>query len=199
MPARRLLLLAALLTAMPPSLAAQRDPNDADAREIRAYTLTMPKLRLLNQVMLDLKKQQEADPAYRALQQKKKELAALEQKDEPTEAEERRMAQLGEEIAAAEEAEEDEGDDGPRSLRELEKRMADDSRVSGALKRAGLGPREAAVMQFALLQAGFAASMLESGTIKEIPKDVNAGNVRFYQANQAELQGLAGLKSESDE
>jgi hypothetical protein len=192
-------MVAALLAAMPLSLAAQRDVNDADAREVRAYTLTMPKLRQLNQVMLDLKKQQEADPAYRALQQKKKELAALERKDEPTEAEEERMARLGEEIAAAEEAEEDEEDDGPKSLSELAQRMAGDPRIAGPLKRAGLAPREAAVMQFALLQAGFTASMLESGTIKQIPKEANAANVRFYQANKAELQGLAGLVAENDE
>jgi hypothetical protein len=192
-------MLAALLAAIPLPLAAQRDLGDADAREVRAYTLTMPKVRQLNQVMLDLKKQQEADPAYRALQQKKKELAALEQKDEPTEAEEERMARLGEEIAAAEQAEEDEQDDGPKSLSELAQRMAGDPRIAGPLKRAGLAPREAAVMQFALLQAGFTASMLESGTIKEIPKEANAANVRFYQANKTELEGLAGLKAERDE
>jgi hypothetical protein len=55
-------------------------------------------------------------------------------------------------------------------------------------------------MQFALFQAGFAASMLESGTIKEIPKEVNAANVKFYQANRAELEAMPGLnKDEEDE
>jgi hypothetical protein len=179
--------------------AAQANTGDADAREVQAYTLTMPKLRQLNQAMLDLRKQDESDPAYRALQQKKKELAVLGEKEEPTEADQDRMAKLEEEIQQAEGDEDDGADDNLNSLSDLEKRMASDPRIAGALKRAGLAPREAAVMQFALFGAGFAATMLESGTIKEIPKDVNAANVKFYQANKAELEAMTGLNQDKED
>jgi len=194
------LALAALLVSLAPTPAtAQASTADADAREVQAYVLTMPKLRQLNQAMLDLRKQQESDPAYRALQQKKKELAVLSEKDEPTEADQDRMARLEEEIQEAEQADDGEDMDEAKSLSDVAARMSADPRVAGALKRAGLAPREAAVMQFALFGAGFAASMLESGTIKEIPKDVNAANVKFYQANKAELEAMAGLNKDEEE
>jgi hypothetical protein len=54
-------------------------------------------------------------------------------------------------------------------------------------------------MLFALFGAGLTAEMLESGTIKEIPKTANADNVRFYQANKAELKAMQGLSKEAVE
>jgi hypothetical protein len=193
----RCLSFAALLaTVAPLALAAQGKSADADAREVQAYVLTMPKLRQLDQAMRDVRTQAESDPAYRARQQRKKELAALQAKDDPTAKEQDRMAQLEDEIQRAEEDEEDADEGNPKSLSEMVARIAAEPRVSGALKRAGLAVREAAVMQLALFQAGFAASMLESGTIKEIPKDVNAANVKFYQANKAALQAMSGLAAE---
>jgi hypothetical protein len=78
-------------------------------------------------------------------------------------------------------------------------RMAADPRIAGALKRAGLAPREAATLQLAFFQAAFTAGMLESGTIKEIPKEVNAENVKFYQANKAEIAALTALGDQEDQ
>lgn len=183
---------AALLASLAPLPAPAQAPPDADTREVLAYRLTMPKLRQLNQVFLDLHRQQEADPAYQQLQKKKTELAALAEKEDPTEAELERMARLEEEIAELEEAEE--GDDvQDESLSAMAARMEADPRVAGALKRGGLGAREAATMMLALFQAGLTAELLESGTVKEMPKDVNAENVRFYQANRAAIAALEGL------
>jgi hypothetical protein len=180
----------ALAAAVPTAVA-----QDADTREVLAYRLSMPKLRQLNEVMADLQRQMEADPAYQALQRKKRELAALAEKDELTEAEQERMAKLEEEIAAAEEAEEEEdvgGED--QSLTALAARMEADQRIAAALRRGGLSAREAATIQFALLQAALAAELMESGGVKEVPKDVSAENVRFYQANKAAIQALSGLR-----
>jgi hypothetical protein len=187
-------LLVALATA---PAAAQGNTGAADAREVQAYRLTMPKLNQLNQAMADLRRQRDADPAYQRVLGKKKELARLNEKDEPSDADRDRMDQLQAEIEEAEQAE-DEPEDKDQSLSGLAQRMAADPRVAGALKRAGLAPREAATMQLALFQVGFAVGLLESGTIKEIPKDVNPDNVKFYQANRAAIEALTGLRERDD-
>jgi len=187
-------LLVALATA---PAAAQGNTGAADAREVQAYRLTMPKLNQLNQAMADLRRQRDADPAYQRVLTKKKELARLSEKDEPSDADRDRMDQLQAEIEEAERAE-DEPEDKDQSLSGLAQRMAADPRIAGALKRAGLAPREAATMQLALFQVGFAVGLLESGTIKEIPKDVNPDNVKFYQANRAAIEALTGLREPDD-
>ncbi|MDH4131074.1 MAG: hypothetical protein OEW17_04975 [Gemmatimonadota bacterium] len=198
MMSRAPLALAALLVSLAPATAgAQASTADADAREIQAYRLTMPKLKQLNQAMAELRKLEEADPAHQALQKKYKELATLSEKEEPTAADQERMAQLEDEIQRADTDEDDE--DNAQSLSDLAARMAADPRIAGALKRAGLAPREAATMQLAFLQVAFAMAFYESETIKEIPKDVNPENVKFYQANKAELATLTALGDQAME
>jgi hypothetical protein len=191
---------ATLLVLAPAPAAAQGNTTDADTREVLGYRLTMPKLRQLNAFIEDLHRQRDADPAYQALMKKKKELAALSEKDELTEADQERMAQLDEEIAEAEMAEEDaERLDPEQSLSGMADRMAADPRVAGALKRAGLAPREAATMQLAFFQAALTVGLLESGTIKEIPKESNTENVRFLQANRAGIAALTALSDQEKE
>jgi hypothetical protein len=51
----------------------------------------------------------------------------------------------------------------------------------------------------AFVQVAFAVGLLESGTIKEIPKEVNAENVKFYQANKAEIATLTALRNQEDQ
>jgi hypothetical protein len=189
---------AALLVLAPAPAAAQGQTADADTREVQAYRLTMPKLKQLNQFFVDLVRQREADPAYQALLKKKKELEALGAKDELSEAEQERMAQLETEIEEAELAEEG-AEEEDQSLSAMAGRMAADPRIAGALKRAGLAPREAATLQLAFFQAAFTVGMLESGTIKEIPKEANSENVKFFQANRAEIAALTALGDQEKE
>jgi hypothetical protein len=192
------LAFATLLVALAPAAAAaQANTDAADTREVQAYRLTMPKLTQLNQALADLYRQRDADPAYQQRLKKKKELATLSEKDELTDAEQERFDQLTAEIEEAERAEEG-PDDTDQSLSAMARRMAADPRVAGALKRANLAPREAATMQLALLQVVFAVGMKESGAIKEIPKDVNPDNVKFYQANRTAIEGLTALRSRDE-
>jgi hypothetical protein len=192
------LVLSTLLMALAAAPAAgQAGTAAADTREVQAYRLTMPKLTQLNQALADLYRQRDADPAYQQRLKKKKELATLSEKDELTDAEQERFDQLTAEIEEAERAEEG-PDDTDQSLSAMARRLAADPRVAGALKRANLAPREAATMQLALLQVVFAVGMKESGAIKEIPKDVNPDNVRFFQANRAAIEGLTALKARDD-
>ncbi len=177
--------------------AAQASSSAADTREVLAYRLTMPKLNQLNQAMADVQRQREADPAYQRLQGKRRELAALGEKDELSEAEQERMERLEEEIAEAEQAEEG-PDEADQSLAGMSRRMERDPRIAGALRRASLAPREAATMQIALLQAVLVAGLLESGHLKEIPKDASPENVRFVQANQAAINAMTLLRDQED-
>jgi hypothetical protein len=189
---------AALLASLGPvPAAAQGLTSDADTREVLAYQLTMPKLRQMNQALADFQRQREADPAHQQLLRKKRELEALNGKDELSEAEMDRMAQLEEEIAMAEEEEDlgwEEGED--QSLSAMAERLAADPRSAGALRRAGLTPREAVTMQLAFIQAAFAAAMLESQASTQVPDGVNAGNVKFVQANKAEIATLTALQQQ---
>jgi hypothetical protein len=188
---------AALLGSLAPAPTAAQAGADADTREVQAYRLTMPKLKQLNAVLADLQRQRAADPAYQQLLKKKQELEALGKKDELTDAEQRRMEQLATEIEEAEQAE-DEPEAEDQSLSAMAERMAADPRIAGALQRAGLPPREAATMMLAFFQAAVTAELLESGTIKEIPKEANADNVKLYQANKAEIATLTALRDQKE-
>ena len=190
---------AALLVLAPAPAPAQGNAADADTREVLAYRLTMPKLRQLNQFIEDLHRQEEADPAYQAVLKKKKELEALNAKEELTEAEQERMAQLEAEIEEAEQGEDELEEEADQSLSAMAARMVADPRIAGALKRAGLAPREAATLQLAFFQAAFAVGLLESGVIKEIPKEASTENVKFFQANRAEIATLTALGDQEKE
>lgn len=192
---RRSLLVATLVALLVPSAILAQD---ADTREVLAYRLTMPKLKQLNAVMVDLHRQRDADPAYQQLQRKKKELAALGEKDELSDAEQDRMARLEAEIEELEQADEM-PEDQDQSLSAMAERLAADPRAAAALKKAGLAPREAATMSLALFQAAFTVGLLDSGTIKSIPKDASTENVKFYQANRAEIEALEGLAREGED
>jgi hypothetical protein len=54
-------------------------------------------------------------------------------------------------------------------------------------------------LQLAFFQAAFTVGMLESGTIKEIPKEANSENVKFFQANRAEIAALTALGDQEKE
>lgn len=193
-----LALTALLVAVISVPAAAQAGTDAADTREVQAYRLTMPKLTLLNQAIADALRQRESDPAFQRLRGKKEELARLNEKEDATDAEQERMGRLEEEIREAEEAEDD-PEDTDQSLSGMARRMAANPQIAGALRRAGLAPREAATMQLALIQVALAVGMKEAGHIKEIPKDVNPDNVRFYQANRAAIEALTALRPEEDD
>ena len=193
----RLVLVALLAALVPVAASAQSPADDADSREVLAYRLTMPKLRQLNQAGLDAAKVRDADPKYRGMAKKKQEYKALQEKEDLTDAEQKRLDQLEREISETDNGV-DANDPNTKSLSDMARQIESNPQLSAALRKAGLPAREAAVMMLALFQAGFTAGMLESGTIKQIPKTVNADNVKFFQANKAELESLQGLSQEAE-
>ena len=194
-----LALIALLISLAPAPAAAQAGTADADTREVQAYRLTLPRLKQLNAAMADLHRQRDADPAYQQLLKKKKELSVLREKEDPTDSDGERMDRLEAEIREAEEAEDGPEDTKDQSLTTMAQLMAADPRIAGALKRASLAPREAATMQLAFIQAALTVGLLESGTIKEIPKDLNSDNVKFLQANRAEVKALTALGQQEED
>jgi hypothetical protein len=66
--------------------------------------------------------------------------------------------------------------------------------MNNALTSAGLTPREYAKFLFALIGAATVADMIEQGAIKEVPKElassVNPENIKFCQANKAQVQAF---------
>lgn len=192
------LALTILLVALASVPAAAQATADADTREVQAYRLTLPKLKQLNAAMADLRRQREADPASQQVLKKKQELAVLSEKEALTDSDQERMDRLEAELREAEESEDAPEDTEAQSLSGMAQRMAADPHIAGALKRAGLAPREAATMQLAFIQVALIVGLLESGTIKEIPKDVNSENVKFLQANRAEIKALTGLAQQDD-
>ncbi|MEO8635593.1 MAG: hypothetical protein ABI587_10000 [Gemmatimonadales bacterium] len=191
-----IVLFALLAVLVPVAAFAQSASDEADSREVLAYRLTMPRLRQLNQAGLDAAKGRDADPKYRGLAQKKQEYKALQEQADLTDADQARMDLLEREISEADDGV-DADDPNTKSLRDMAREIESNPQLSTALRKAGVPAREAAVMMMALFQAGFTASMLESGAIKQIPKTVNADNVKFYQANKAELESLEGLSQEA--
>lgn len=185
----------ASLLAIPATAPAQ---VKGDAAEIRNYRLTMDKVRALVGVYEKAGEQMKKDPKRRELAAKEKQLEALMAKEEPTEADDRRIEKLEQEIEALERAL-DGDDDGGGSLTEMARGIERNPPLASAVRSAGLKPREFAVLQLALFQAMFAHGLQKSGHLKELPKEVSPENVRFVAQHEAELAKLTAKHKQRDE
>jgi len=188
---RRLALLITIAFA-PVALAAQGlVQNDADAKEIASYRLTMDAVNKLAVAMRAAAEEAKKDPRYQEVDRIKTELDTLRKKDEPSEAEQARIEELSTKQAALEKQIEGPGlFNDANTLDDMEKAVRREPLLSGALAKAGMSPREFAKFTFAMVGASFAAGMQKSGMLKELPKEVNADNVKFIIEHEAELQKL---------
>lgn len=161
----RVLAICLMATVVMAPLAALGQGGEADAREVRNYKLTMDKIKKADQALQSLTR----DAAVRAAIRK----AAAEQQ-------------------AKEEARAAAGEEEEQSLSSTVKKMeALHPAVKSAFQSAGISTREYVVLSLAWFQAGFAAEMKKSGTIKEVPPDISKENVVFIEANAKELQAVA--------
>jgi hypothetical protein len=188
---RRLALLITIAFA-PVALGAQgMVQNDADAKEIASYRLTMDAVNKMAVAMRAAAEEAKKDPRYQEVDRIKTELDALRKKDEPSEAEQARIEELSTRQAALEHQIEGPGlFNNANTLDDMEKAVRREPLLNGALAKAGMSPREFAKFTFAMVAASFAAGMQKSGMLKELPKDVNADNVKFIIEHEAELQKL---------
>lgn len=178
--------------------------EDADTRELQAYRLSMPRVRQMNEAYLAYFKALQSDPQFVALQRAREELRALEHKEELTEADERRIAQLEAQVEKAEDLEGLNAGE-QQSLSDMAKAVERQAPLAAAIRKAGLTPREFAKIQLSLLQAMFVHGFMKSGSTKELPKEVPEENVAFVREHEAELtamarqwQGIAGERDEAD-
>jgi len=181
-------LLAILLST--PALAQTRAANsDRDMKEIAAYHLSMDRFHALDRAMHDMVVELKNDPRFQQHMKEDAELTALQNKENPTAADQKRIEELQ---AAAERFDAETADimGNGESLAAMEAGIKKLPPLANALQKNGISPREYATFTLALLQAGMAAAFKKSGQLKTLPPGVNAENVQFVLDHEAEIQRL---------
>ena len=164
---------------------------DRDLQEVQGYRLSMDVVRKMTAVYKAAAAEEAKDPRRQQIAKKKAELAALEGKEEPTEAEQERMAALADEIERLEEAAESGVTlEGATTLTEMARRMDAVPAFAAAVRGAGLTTREFATAQLALLQAGIAHALLKGSPDKAPPPGVSKENLEFVRLHQQEIEAL---------
>jgi cytochrome c556 len=165
--------------------------NEADAKEIASYRLTMDGVRKMAIVMHAAFQEQKKDPAYQELARIEAELEPLQKKEEPTDAELQRIEELSTKRQQLKEKLDTGGSTGEaRTLDEMAAQLQQEPRFTAALASGGISAREFSKFTLAMFGAAFAASLQKSGMLKELPKEVNPANVTFVLEHEAELQRL---------
>ena len=164
---------------------------DRDLQEVQGYRLSMDVVRKVSAVYKAAAAEEAKDPRRQQIAKKKADLAALEGKEEPTEAEQERMAALADEVERLEEAAESGVTlEGATTLTEMARRMDAVPAFAAAVRGAGLTTREFATAQLALLQAGIAHALLKGSPEKPPPPGVSKENLEFVRLHEQEIEGL---------
>ena len=165
--------------------------SDRDMAELASYKLTTATLQKLVVATQAFGQAIQNDPQFKRYAAAEKELKALQAKDEPSEADEKRIEALEREMESVK-LTSTEHANGNDSLGDMEKSIASIPHMSESLAKAGLSPREYAKFSLAMLQAGMVAAMKKSGTIKTIPPDtgVSEENVQFMIDHEKEIADL---------
>jgi hypothetical protein len=164
---------------------------DRDLQEVQSYRLSMDVVRKMTAVYKAAAAEEAKDPRRQQIAKKKAELAALEGKEEPTEAEQERMAALAGEIDRLQEAAESGATlEGATTLTEMARRMDAVPAFAAAVRGAGLTTREFATAQLALLQAGIAHALLKGSPGKAPPPGVSKENLEFVRLHEPEIEAL---------
>lgn len=161
---------------------------DADMKELATYTLTMETLnkvdRATRAMMADIKN----DPRYIEEQKLKTEMDALRKKDEPTDADQKKIEELEAKLEALESRNSLNVADA-NTIDEMAARFQKEPIMVNALKREGLTAREYSKFLLASLQAGVAAAVQKMGA-KELPAGTNPANVKFMIEHEAEFKKM---------
>jgi hypothetical protein len=165
--------------------------TDPDLQEVQSYRLSMDVVRKLTAVYKAAAAAEAKDPRRQQIAKKKAELKALESKDEPTDAEQERMATLSDEIARLEESD-DSGVTlaGATTLSEMARRLDAMPAFAAAVRGAGMTTREFATAQLALLQTGIAYALLKSSPGQQPPPGVSKDNLEFMRLHEQEIEAL---------
>jgi len=166
--------------------------NDPDVKEIAAYELTVAGLNKVLQATKNIEAAAKNDPRFQKQVALRAEIKKIENKEEPTDADQERLEKAREELETMREGIFPKTDN--RSLTEMAAAIEKEPAFARAISSAGLTPREYAKFLFAYMTSGMVAGMMEQGVIKEVPKElagsVNPANIKFHQAHKAELQAF---------
>lgn len=163
--------------------------RDNDMKEVEAYRLTTGALKKVVNVNRALMKEIMNDSKLQQSMAIRKELEALQEKDELTAADEKRIEALEKRLEGLEDAANPLGGDA-RSLSEMEAGIRKYPAMVAALEREGMTPREYATFWLAFMQAGFAHGFQKSGMLKDLPPGVNPENVKFIGEHAAEIEAM---------
>jgi predicted phage tail protein len=183
-------------TAAPLTSASAQGTNAKDAAELKSYRLTMDGIRKLSAAGEAMQKAIENDPRFKEEASVRKDIEALEKKDELTPAEEKKLDDLRnklEEIEAKNDKDNDKNRN-PETIDEMAKQIESVPEMAKAIKSAGLSPREYSVLSLVTFQAMMAHGMQKQYGTKELPKEfqgtVLADNIKFVADNEAEINRL---------
>lgn len=175
----------------PPAVAgAHQTLPDADARELAFYRLTLPNLNKVINVNRTVLQALVDDPNVQEGLAIDAELEALTRKQQRTEADEERIADLQERKERLDEALDNPLGGDARNLDEIETRIKRYPPMAQALARESMAPREYAKFWLTFLRAAFAHGFQKAGMLKELPADVHPDNVRFIADHQAEIEAM---------
>ena len=164
---------------------------DRDTLEVKNYRLSLPVLQKLGAVHKAAAAARMKDPRYQQLAAKKAELATLQAKPEPTDAEQERMGALAEEIERLEQGDDEDADLGSaRTLTEMAAQIDARPARAAAVRGAGMTTREFVTAELALLQAGLAYGLQKAGQLKQLPDEVSKENVEFVRQHEREIEAL---------
>jgi hypothetical protein len=180
--------IVSLLIPAPAGAQARRStPNDPDMAELAAYRLSTATLQKVAAVMQNFMKALESDPRYKGYVDAQKEMKALQDKHNRTEADERRIEALEQELEKPP-AGMDAGD--AQTLTEMERSVTAMPHMSESLAKAGLTAREYAKFSLAMIQAGYLAGMKKAGQLREVPPGASMENVQFMIDHEREIAAL---------
>jgi predicted RNase H-like nuclease (RuvC/YqgF family) len=200
-----LLILLVLITVTTPApLLAQ---SKADDKELASYTLTLATMKKVVAATRAMMQEMMNDPKYQQLMKfddqiadLEKQIEALQEKDELTEAESAKVDSLIEQVEKLrerkEQAEESMSTNAPnmnnaQSLDDMERGIAAFPPMARALKREGLAPREYSKFMLAILQAGMIHGFSQGKVdYAKLPANVNPENIKFIAAHQAEFAAM---------
>lgn len=183
----------ALLT-MAPLQPAAAQPASPDARELKAYALTMGVVTKLAKANAAAVAARAKDPRQKQLAQRKGELAALEAKEAPSDADQERMAVLADEIARSEDEDDADGDRPDAStIAEYARRIDATPAHADAVRAAGLTSREYATAMMVLVRSSIAWGLMKEGLLKQAPPEVSPQNLEFVRVHEREIAALGVL------
>ena len=184
--------LAVVLSVANPSASqstATKAQTDADMKELASYTLTLETLNKVDRAMRAMFVEIKKDPRFAESMKIEAELKALKKKEEPTEADDKRIEELEQRREALKDK--DAMNMGnAQTLAEMAASIEKFPPMMAGLRAAGLTAREYSKFTMAMLQAGMAAGLQKAGMLKEIPAGTNPANVKFMIDHEEEFKKM---------